>query len=147
MSKSTFVYVSYIRTTPQKLWLALTNAEIIGEYWFGVRCESQWTAGSSWTMTYPDGRITDTGEIMEAIAPQRLVIRWKHRSNPDLAAEGESRCTIELEPTGPAVKFSIMHTIERENSRFIEAVTSAWPKVVSNLKSLLETGSVVLQMH
>ncbi len=145
MAKSTFVYVSYIKTTPQNLWLALTDAEWMKQYWFGVRCESQWTAGSAWTMTYPDGRVTDTGEIAEAVPQQRVVIRWRHRSNPEFVAEGESRCTMELEPTGSAVKFSITHTIERENSKFIAAVTSAWPKVVSNLKSLLETGSIVLQ--
>jgi hypothetical protein len=60
-------------------------------------------------------------------------------------AEGESLCTMELEPSGPAVKLSITHTIEHEPSKLIEAVSGGWPKVISNLKSLLETGSAVLQ--
>jgi len=145
MARSTFVYVTYIRTTPEKLWSALTDREFMKQYWFGNHCESQWTAGSSWKMFYPDGRMTDAGEIVEAVPPRRLVIRWQHQDKPELKAEGESRCTMELEPTGPAVKLSITHTIEREPSKFIEAVSGGWPKVISNLKSLLETGSTVLQ--
>jgi uncharacterized protein YndB with AHSA1/START domain len=145
MAKSTFVYVTYIRTTPEKLWSALTNdVEFMKQYWFGVHCESEWTAGSFWKMVSPDGRILDAGEIVEADPPKRLVIRWQHQNKPELKAEGESRCTMELESEGPAVKLSITHTIDREPSKFIEAVSAGWPKIISNLKSLLETGSTVL---
>jgi len=145
MPRSTFVYVTYIRTTPQKLWAALTgDVEFMKQYWFGVHCESRWTDGSSWQMVHPDGRILDAGRIVEAEPPRRLVIRWQHQDKPELKAEGESLCTMELEPSGPAVKLSITHTIEREPSRFIEAVSGGWPKILSNLKSLLETGSTVL---
>ena len=145
MTKSTFVYVTYIRTTPDKLWSALTDdVEFMKQYWFGIHCESQWTAGSSWKMVYPDGRISDSGDIVEADPPKRLVIRWQHQNKPELKAEGESRCTLELEPSGPAVKLCITHSIECEPSKFIEAVSGGWPKVISNLKSLLETGSTVL---
>jgi uncharacterized protein YndB with AHSA1/START domain len=145
MANSSFVYVTYIRTTPEKLWSALTDVEFVRQYWFGVRCESQWTAGSSWKLVYPDGRNTDAGEIVEAEPPRRLVIRWQHQKRPELKAEGESRCTMELEPSGTAVKLSITHTIELEPSKLIEAVSGGWPKIISNLKSLLETGSAVLQ--
>jgi uncharacterized protein YndB with AHSA1/START domain len=145
MAKSTFVYVTYIRTTPEKLWSALTNdVDFMKQYWFGVHCESEWTAGSSWKMVSPDGRISDSGEIVEAEPPRRLVIRWQHQNKPELKAEGESRCTMELEPSGQAVKLSITHTIGREPSKFLEAVSGGWPKIISNLKSLLETGSAVL---
>jgi len=145
MKKSQFVYVTYIRTTQEKLWAALTDVEFIKQYWFGMRCESQWTAGSSWKLVAGDGQVFDAGEILEAEPPRRLVIRWKHQHKPELKAEGESLCTMELEPSGKAVKLSITHTIEREPSKFIEAVSGGWPKVISNLKSLLETGSAVLQ--
>lgn len=145
MARSTFVYVTYIRTTPEKLWSALTDAQFMRQYWFGTRCESTWTAGSSWRMVYPDGTITDAGEIVEAEPPRRLVIRWQNQFRPELKAEGESLCTMELEPSGAAVKLSITHTIERDPSKFITAVSGGWPKVISNLKSLLETGSVALQ--
>ena len=145
MARSTFVYVTYIRTTPQKLWSALTDAEFMKQYWFGVHCESEWAAGSSWRLVAPDGQIFDAGEIVEAEPPRRLVIRWQHELKPELKAEGASLCTMELEPSGPAVKLSITHTIEREPSKLIEAISGGWPKVISNLKSLLETGSAVLQ--
>jgi uncharacterized protein YndB with AHSA1/START domain len=145
MAKSTFVYVTYIRTTPEKLWSALTELEFMKQCWFGVHCESQWTAGSSWKLVYPDGRNTDAGEIVEAEPPRRLVIRWQHQDKPELKAEGESHCTMELGPSGPAVKLSITHALDREPSNFVAAVSGAWPMVISNLKSLLETGSIVLQ--
>ena len=145
MARSTFVYVTYIRTTPEKLWSALTDdVEFMKQYWFGVYCESQWTAGSSWKMVHPDGHILDAGEIVEAEPSRRLVIRWQHQDKPELKAEGESLCTMELEPFGTSVKLSITHTIEREPSKLIVAVSGGWPKVISILKSLLETGSAVL---
>ena len=145
MARSTFVYVTYIRTTPEALWSALTDEEFMKQYWFGVHCESRWTAGSSWKLVSGGGQVRDAGEIIEAEPPRRLVIRWQHQDKPELKAEGESRCTMELEATGTAVKLSITHTIEREPSKLIEAVSGGWPKIISNLKSLLETGSVVLQ--
>ena len=145
MARSIFVYVTYIRTTPEKLWSALTDGEFMKQYWFGTHCESQWTAGSSWKLGSSADQIFDAGEIVEAEPPRRLVIRWEHQNKPELKAEGESRCTMELEPNGSAVKLSITHTIEREPSKLIEAVSGGWPKVISNLKSLLETGSIVLQ--
>lgn len=144
MARSTFVYVTYIRTTPDELWAALTDGEFMKQYWFGNHCESEWTTGSAWKMMYPDGRVVDTGEIIEAVRPQRLVIRWQHQYKPELKAEGDSYCTMELERSGSAVKLSITHVIERDPSKFIEAVSGGWPKVLSNLKSLLETGAVAL---
>ena len=144
MARSTFVYVTYIRTTPDRLWAALTDPAFIEQYWFGVRGESEWTPGSSWKSVSPQGTILDAGEIVEADPPRRLVIRWQNQFKPELSAEGPSLCTIEVATSGSAVKLTITHTIDRENSKFIEAVSGGWPKVISNLKSLLETGSVVM---
>ena len=140
MARSTFVYVTYIRTTPEKLWSALTDAEFMKQYWFGVHCESHWTPGSPWKLVSEDGQILDAGEIIEAEPPRRLVIRWQHQNKPELKAEGASQCTMELEPSGAAVKLSITHTIEREPSKLIAAVSGGWPMILSSLKSLLETG-------
>jgi uncharacterized protein YndB with AHSA1/START domain len=145
MKKSLFVYVTYIRTTPDKLWSALTEVQFMKQYWFGIRCESQWTAGSSWKMVTGSGQILDAGQIVEAEPPRRLVIRWQHQNKPELKAEGESLCTMELERFGTAAKLSITHSIEREPSKFIEAVSGGWPKIISNLKTLLETGSIAVQ--
>lgn len=145
MARSTFVYVTFIRTTPETLWSALTqDTDFMKRYWFGMHCESEWTPGSSWKMLSSDGQVTDAGEIVESEPPRRLVIRWRHEKHQDLSAEGESRCTMELEASGTAVKLSITHTIEREPSRLIVAVSGGWPRILSNLKSLIETGSTVL---
>jgi uncharacterized protein YndB with AHSA1/START domain len=142
---STFSYVTYIRTTPERLWSALTDdGEFMKQYWFGTRCDSDWTPGSSWTHVSGDGQLLDAGEIAEAEPPRRLVIRWQNENKPDLKVEGASRCAMEVEPSGSAVRLSITHTIERDCSRLIAAVSGGWPKVISNLKSLLETGSVCL---
>jgi uncharacterized protein YndB with AHSA1/START domain len=145
MTKSTYVYVTYIRTTQEKLWSALTDVEFMKQYWFGMRCESEWKAGSSWRLVSESGQVYDSGSIVEADPPRRLVIRWVHQNRPELTAEGESLCTMKLEAIGPAVKLSITHSIEREHSKLIEAVSGGWPKILSNLKSLLETGSIALE--
>ena|SRR5579883_1060316 len=145
MAKSTFVYVTYIRTTPERLWSALTtDTEFMKQYWFGVHCESNWTPGSSWKMVHSNGNISDDGEIVEADPYKRLVIRWRHQLKPELHAEGESLCTIELEPVAETVKLSITHTIDREHSKLIEAVSGGWPKIMANLKSLIEAGAPAL---
>jgi uncharacterized protein YndB with AHSA1/START domain len=112
------------------------------QYWFGNHCESQWKAGSAWKMVSGEGKLLDAGEIVEADPPRRLVIRWRNQFRPELKEEGDSLCTMELEPSGTAVKLSITHSIEREGSKFIEAVSGGWPKILSNLKSLLETGAI-----
>ena len=145
MARSTFVYVTYIRTTQERLWEALTHdSEFMKQYWFGVHCESRWVAGSPWKMLGPEGQLFDSGEIVESEPPRRLVIRWQHQNKPELKAEGVSTCTMELEPSGSAIRLCITHTIDREPSKFIEAVSGGWPKILSNLKSLLETGSIAI---
>jgi uncharacterized protein YndB with AHSA1/START domain len=143
MAKPNFVYVTYIRTTPEKLWSALTTPDLMKQYWFGVQGKSDWKPGSAWRLVFADGRVADTGEILEAEPPKRLVIRWRNEFKPELKAEGYSRCTMTLEPVDAAIKLTIFHELEQPGSgKFIEAVSGGWPKILSNLKSLLETGSV-----
>jgi uncharacterized protein YndB with AHSA1/START domain len=142
---SSFVYVTYIRTTPEALWDALTTSEFMKRYWFGMDIETAWTAGSPWTLRFPDGRIADAGEVLEIDRPHRIVLKWRHQLRPELTEEGYARCAIELEPQDGAVKLTILHTIERPESKLIEAVSGGWPKILSNLKSLLETGEIVLR--
>jgi uncharacterized protein YndB with AHSA1/START domain len=144
MTRSTFVYVTYIRTTPEKLWSALTDAEFMAQYWFGNHCESEWKPGSPWKMVSGDGTLLDHGEILESDPPRRLVIRWRHALKPELAAEGDSICTMLLEPDNGAVKLSITHAVDREESKLVHAVSGGWPRVLSNLKSLIETGSIAI---
>ena len=142
MAKSAFVYVIYIRTTPQQLWSALTDPESMKQYWFGMHCESEFTTGSPWKLVNDGGEVWDAGEIVQADPPRRLVIRWEHQKRPELKAEGASLCTMELAPVEQAVRLTITHSVEREGSKLVEAVSGGWPKILSNLKSLLETGAV-----
>lgn len=146
-NRSHFVYVIYIRTTTSKLWEALTDPQFIRQYWFDTIVECAWKKGSTWKMARPDGSLTDSGEILEIDPPRRVVIRWRNEWKPELNAEGPSRCTIELEPVDSSVKLTITHEIERPNSPFITAVSSGWPRILSNLKSLLETGEIAIITH
>lgn len=141
---SRFVYVTYIRTTPDRLWKALTSPEFTSQYWLGIRPEADWRVGGAWKLVRPDGTLADAGEITEFDPPRCLAIHWRHEMTPELKAEGWSTCTMVLEPTGEAVKLTVTHTIDRENSKFIVAVAGGWPQILSNLKSFLETGAVVL---
>lgn len=154
MSRPKFVYVTYIRTTPEKLWAALTDPETIRKYWFGITAECDWKPGSPWSLKFEDGRIADTGEILEVVPLKRLVIgKWQNQFKPELKAVGTSRCTMEIELAdyypdfgGKAVKLTIIHDVETEQGApLIEAVSGGWPKILSNLKSLLETGDVTFQ--
>ena len=152
MSKPRFVYVTYIRTTPERLWAALTDPKTIRKFWFKMTAECDFKPGSPWCLKFEDGRTADSGEILEADPPWRLVIRWRNEFKPELKAEGFSRCTIEIEMAdyypdfgGKAAKLTLTHELEGEGTKFIEAVSGGWPKVLSNLKSLLETGDVAFQ--
>lgn len=144
MTKSTFVYTTYIRTTPEKLWNALISPEFTRRYWYGTHMESEWRAGSAWRLVFADGRTADMGEVVEVDPPRRLVLRWRNEWKPEMKAEGDSTCTITAEPCEGAMKLTIVHEMDREGSQFIQAVSSGWPKILSNLKSLLETGELAL---
>ncbi|HWA01926.1 MAG TPA: SRPBCC family protein [Rhizomicrobium sp.] len=140
MQGSSFIYVTYIRAPQQKVWDALTRPEFQKQYWFGGHQESDWKKGSSWKMFMPDHGLTDMGEIVESDPPNRVVIRWRNEFRPNLKEEGWARCVMELAPEADLTKLTVTHTIDRENSRFIEAVSGGWPRVLSSLKSWLETG-------
>jgi uncharacterized protein YndB with AHSA1/START domain len=143
-AKSQFVYVAYIRTTPERLWEALTDSDFIRQYWFGLSVETEWKKGAPWKLVRADGTTDSSGEILEIIPPRSMVIRWQNEWRSELKAEGPSRCTIAIEPVESAVKLTISHEIDRPDSKLITSVSGGWPRVVSNLKSLLETGSVAI---
>ncbi len=144
MPASTFVYVTYIKTSPEKLWHALTSAEFAKQYWLGAHPESDWKVGAAWKILLPDGRVADTGEVVECEPFKRIALRWQNEFMPEMKAEGDSLCTMELEPAGDAVKLTVTHSMQREDSKFIKAVSSGWPQILSNLKSVMETGSPAL---
>jgi uncharacterized protein YndB with AHSA1/START domain len=143
MDKSEFVYVTYIRTTPEKLWRALTEPEFTRKFWVATVQECDWKVGSPWKLVVPDGRVADAGEVVEIDPPRKLVITWQNHLFPELTAEGFSRMTYELEPMGSSVKLTVTHMMERKDSKLVKAVSNGWPNILASLKSLLETGEAL----
>jgi uncharacterized protein YndB with AHSA1/START domain len=137
-----FVYITYIRTTPEKLWDALTKPEFTRAYWCETWQESTWEAGSPWRIMIPDGRVADSGEVLEIDRPRRLVLSWRNEFT-EMKTEGYSRATFDLEPVGESVKLTVTHEMERDGSKFIAAVSNGWPHILASLKSLLETGTAL----
>jgi len=142
MSGSKFLYVTFIRATADRVWDALTQPEFTRAYWVGTTQKSDWTAGSSWGLYTPDGRLFDTGEILEADRPRKLVLTWRNEHFPEMKAEGFTRLTYEIEPFGDdAIKLTLTHEIDLDHSETIAKLASGWPAVLASLKSLLETGA------
>ena len=93
----------------------------------------------------PDGRVADAGQVLELEPGRRLVLSWRNEFKPELREEGYSRCTYELEPQGESVKLTVIHEIDRPDSKLIEAVSGGWPHILASLKSLLETGESLVE--
>jgi uncharacterized protein YndB with AHSA1/START domain len=140
MSDSRFVYVTYIRTTPEKLWQALIEPEFTRRYWCETWQESEWEPGAAWRIMVPDGRVGDSGKVIEFEPHRRLVLSWRNELFPEVRAEGYSRLTIELEQLGEAVKLTLIHEMDKPDSKLIESVSGGWPAILASLKSLIETG-------
>lgn len=140
MADSRFVYVTYIRTTPQKLWQALIDPEFTRQYWCETVQECDWKVGADWRIMIPDGRVADSGKVLESDPPKRLVVSWRNEFRPELRDEGYSKLTYEIEPQSDCVKLTVIHEMDRPESKLIEAVTGGWPAILASLKSLLETG-------
>jgi uncharacterized protein YndB with AHSA1/START domain len=145
MASSRFVYVAYIRTTPAKLWRALLEPEFTRQYWAATWQESDWKPGSSWRIMIPDGRVGDSGQVLEIEPERRLVLSWRNEFMPELRAEGYSRLTYELEKVGESVKLTLIHEMDKPDSKLIGAVSSGWPHILASLKSLLETGESLVE--
>jgi uncharacterized protein YndB with AHSA1/START domain len=140
MPKSKFVYVIFIRTTPERLWQALTTPEFNRQFFYGTIQESEWKKGAKWRLVKPDGGTCDSGEVLEIDPPRRLVLKWRNEFIPEMRAEGYSRMTCEIESQGASVKLTIIHEMDKPRSKLIESVSQGWPSILSSLKSLLETG-------
>jgi uncharacterized protein YndB with AHSA1/START domain len=134
------VYVTYIRTTPEKLWQALIDPEFTRRYWCETHQESEWKPGSTWKIIGPENRLCDSGEIVEFDPPKKLVLTWRNEFQPQLRVEGHSRLTYELEKQAESVKLTVIHEMDRPDSQLIDKVSTGWPAILSSLKSLLETG-------
>jgi uncharacterized protein YndB with AHSA1/START domain len=156
IAATTFIYSTYIKTTPERLWQALTDPAFTKRYWQGIEFETDWKPGSP-IIWRRDGAALDDPEqrVLEADPPRRLsytwtkiTAEWSRRLAPDLVArmqdEPRSKVTFELEPVGGAVKLTVIHEDLLPGGLTLESISSGWPIVLSNLKSLLETGEVLL---
>jgi uncharacterized protein YndB with AHSA1/START domain len=140
MAESRFVYVTYIRTTPEKLWQALIDPEFTRRYFVETWQEAEWKPGASWRMMVPDGRVHSTGEVLEIEPGRRLVLSWRCELFPEVRAEGHSRVTFELEKVGDSVKLTFIQENDTPDSKSIGMASQGWPLILASLKSLLETG-------
>ena len=140
MAESRFVYVIFIRTTPEKLWQALIDPEFTRRYFVETWQESEWKPGASWRMMVPDGRVHSTGEVLEIEPGRRLVLSWRCELFPEVRAEGHSRVTFELEKVGDSVKLTFIQENDTPDSKTIGMASQGWPLILASLKSLLETG-------
>jgi uncharacterized protein YndB with AHSA1/START domain/DNA-binding transcriptional ArsR family regulator len=139
--RPTFVYVTYIESTPEKVWHALTDADLSAEYW-GHRNVSTWQPGSRWEHQRADGSgVADVvGTVLETAPPRRLVMTF---AGPDEEpGEGPSQVTFEIEPHGEIVRLTVTHANLADQTEY-DAASAGWPAVLANLKSLMETGHVL----
>jgi uncharacterized protein YndB with AHSA1/START domain len=141
MAESRFVYVTYIRTTPQRPWQALLDPEFTRRYWVGTWHESEWNPGAPWRLMIPDGRVGHCGEVLEIEPPRRLALVWRAEFLPELRAEGYSRVTFELEPRGESVKLTVVHEIGKPDSKLVKTLSSGWPHLLPASRASSKRGS------
>lgn len=148
MEKPQFVYVSYLNTSAEKLWEALTKTEFTRQYWFDSSIESDWKVGSP-VIFRRGGKVTDEQVLLKCEPPRLLSYTWHPVANEEYRNEKPSRVTFEIEPfgtvPGKAVKLTVTHDDFPETSKVFQGITMGWPVVLSSLKSLLETG-VAMEM-
>jgi uncharacterized protein YndB with AHSA1/START domain len=153
----TFVYAIYIRTTPEKLWEALTNGDFSEKYWMGFRIEVEQKAGGGVRILPPKGMEQHgdhAGEVLVCEPLRKLVYTWNSKDKPEVAKKREtlSRVTYELKPMGQQVRLRLIHEnllpedIEQDPNTF-KGINNGWPAVLSSLKSLVETGEAILFTH
>ena len=139
MEKPSYLYVIYILTTPEKVWEALTDVTISASYWERENV-SDWTVGASWEHRLP-GRSADVvGKVLESEAPRRLVTSWASPADPG-NPDKTSRCAYDIEDLGGKVRLTVTHT--DLDAQGLKDVSGGWPAVLSNLKTLLETGGTL----
>jgi uncharacterized protein YndB with AHSA1/START domain len=143
MSKPEFVYVTYIETTPEKLWEALTSSEFSRRYWFNTELKTNWKVGSPFALVM-NGTTTDAGEVLEFDRPRRLSYTFQHVTSEDARKERPTKVVFNLEPHGKLVKLILTHEDFAEGSKLLSGISRGWPAILSSLKSLLESGTALL---
>ena len=142
MPKPEFIYITYIETTPEKLWEALTSSEFSKRYWWDTSVVSDWKVGSPFSLVM-NGTTTDVGEVLEADRPRRLSYTFRNVLSEAASKERPSRVTFVLEQYGKLVKLTLTHEDFAEGSVIIDGISKGWPAIMSSLKSLLESGQAL----
>ena len=141
-TKTQFVYVTYISTTPEKLWAALQDPEMTKQFWGMRKNISDWSVGSTWAhVAYDDDKdVAVTGTIVESNPPKRLVITWVS----PMAPQSPTRVTFDIEASMGAVKLTVTHDELELGTPLYNGTIQGWPAILSSLKSLLETGTPLM---
>jgi uncharacterized protein YndB with AHSA1/START domain/biotin operon repressor len=135
------VFEIYIRTTPDRLWDAITDPEIRAKYNFGAAVRSEWTPGSRLEMGTSNGELLGDGEVLEVDPPRRLVHTMTALWGDDVKSEGSSRVSWEIEPVGDSCRLTVTHDQLREGAN--NQLYGGWPMILSGLKTWLETGELL----
>jgi len=143
MSKPTFVYVTYIAATPDKVFKALTSHEATAKFWFGNAATSDWKVGSPIEF-HREGKLILQGKILENAPPRRLSYTFQSMHEPFNGSERPSRVLFELEEQRDQVKLTVTHDEFPPDSKVFPAISNGWPLVLSSLKSYLELNRAVL---
>ncbi|WP_247048218.1 ArsR/SmtB family transcription factor [Arthrobacter rhizosphaerae] len=135
------IFEIYIKTTPERLWEAITDSDIRSKYQFGMKINSDWTPGGRFEMAPDGGDLLGEGENLEVDPPRKLVQTMRALWGEDVKAEGTSRITWEIEPVGDSCHLTVTHDQLREGAN--EELFGGWPMILSGLKTWLETGEVL----
>jgi uncharacterized protein YndB with AHSA1/START domain len=146
MRKPEFVYVTYIETTPEKLWEALTSSEFSKRYWFNTELKSDWKVGSPFALVM-NGTTTDVGEVLEVDRPRRLSYTFHHVLSEAARKERPTKVVFNLEPHGKLVKLTLTHEDFEAGSVILDGISKGWPAILSSLKSMLESGTALAIPH
>ncbi len=140
MSNPRHVFQVYIRTSPERLWEAITKPEFTRRYFHQTDIASDWEQGSAVCYRNQDGSVAVEGEVLEVERPRRLSFTWHVLYDPEAAKDRPSRVTWEIEPLGETCKLTLTHDEFDGETKLYLSVGEGWPAILSNLKSLLETG-------
>ncbi|MEZ5077706.1 MAG: SRPBCC family protein [Solirubrobacterales bacterium] len=135
------VFEIYIKTTPERLWAAITDGEMRKKYSFGVGTESAWTAGSEYRSAVPGVVEIASGENLEVDPPRRLVQTFRALWSDEVRSEGISRVTWEIEPVGTSCRLRVTH--DQLGADANSELWGGWPMILSGLKTLLESGELL----